>query len=68
MIDRNALKGVIVKNEMSQSDMAKILGITPKTFYGKMKRGVFDSDEMEIMIDVLKIENPIEIFFAKSVT
>lgn len=41
MIDTDALKGVIVKNRMSQSDMARILGITPKTFYAKMKKGGF---------------------------
>lgn len=68
MIDRNGLKGVIAKNGMSQSGVARILGITPKTFYDKMKKGVFDSDEIEIMIDRLGIENPVEIFFAKDVT
>lgn len=68
MIDRNGLKGVIAKNGMSQSGMARILGITPKTFYDKMKKGVFDSDEIEIMIDRLGIENPVEIFFVKDVT
>lgn len=68
MIDRNGLKGIIAKNGMSQSGVARILGITPKTFYDKMKKGVFDSDEIEIMIDRLEIENPVEIFFAKDVT
>ncbi len=68
MIDRNELKGVIAKNGMSQSGVARILGITPKTFYDKMKKGVFDSDEIEIMIDILNIEDPVEIFFAKDVT
>lgn len=65
MIKINELKGEIVKNGYSQSDVAKMLGITPKTFYEKMKIGVFGSDEIQIMIDALHIENPIEIFFAK---
>ena len=39
--------------------------ITPKTFYEKMKIGVFGSDEIQIMIDELHIDNPIEIFFAE---
>ena len=56
MIDRNELKGVIAKNGTSQSGVAKALGITPKTFYDKMKKGVFDSDEIEIMIEIT-IEN-----------
>lgn len=68
MIDRNELKGVIAKNGTSQSGVAKALGITPKTFYDKMKKGVFDSDEIEIMIEILHIEDPVKIFFTKNVT
>lgn len=68
MVDTNSLKGIIAKNGLSQSGVARMLGITPKTFYGKMKRGIFDSDEIEIMIRKLSIENPIEIFFAEDVT
>ena len=43
--------------------MAHLIGITPKTFYEKMAKGVFGSDEIEIMIKELHIENPMEIFF-----
>lgn len=68
LIDVNSLKGVIVKNGMSQSSIAIKLGMTPKTFYDKMKKGVFDSDEIESMMDILKIDNPTDIFFVKSVT
>ena len=65
MIKTNELRGVIAKNGYSQSDIAKMIGITPKTFYEKMKNGVFGSDEIQIMIDNLDIKNPIEIFFAR---
>lgn len=65
MIKTNELRGVIAKNGLSQSDVATMIGITPKTFYEKMKNGVFGSDEIEIMIDKLNIDNPMEIFFAK---
>ena len=68
MIDTNALKGVIVSKGMTQQDVAKHLEMTPKTFYMKMKRGVFGSDEIEAMIELLRIENPIEIFFANKST
>ena len=64
MIKTNELRGIIAKNGYSQSDIAKMIGITPKTFYEKMKIGVFRSDEIQIMIDNLKIEDPITIFFA----
>lgn len=65
MIKTDDLKGIIVKRKKTQKDIAKILNISPKTFYAKMAKGVFGSDEIEIMIDELQIENPIDIFFAK---
>lgn len=65
MINVDKLKGIIVENGLTQGKMAKIIGITPKTFYGKMKKGVFGSDEIQIMIDRLNIENATDIFFAK---
>ena len=65
MIKTDELRGVIAKNGLSQSDVAKMIGVTPKTFYEKMKNGVFGSDEIEIMIEKLNIQNPLEIFFAK---
>lgn len=42
-----------------------MIGVTPKTFYEKMKNGVFGSDEIEIMIEKLNIKDPMAIFFAK---
>ena len=68
MIDTNELRGIIAKNGKTQTDVAKMLKITPKTFYMRMKKGVFGSDEIQIMIDELHIDKPMEIFFAKSVT
>lgn len=68
MIDTTALKGVIVSKGLTQQDVAKGLGMSPKTFYAKMKKGVFGSDEMEGMIEMLSIENPSAIFFAQKVT
>lgn len=68
MIKTQVLKGLIVQKGLSQAKMAKIIGITPKTFYDKMKSGVFGSDEIEIMINELEIENPTEIFFGKWVS
>lgn len=65
MIRTDELKGVIAKNGYSQSDVAGMIGVTPKTFYEKMKIGVFGSDEIQIMIERLHINDPISIFFAK---
>lgn len=65
MIKTDELRGIIAKNGLSQSDVALKIGITPKTFYEKMKIGVFGSDEIQIMIDELHIDDPASIFFAK---
>lgn len=64
MIDVNKLRGVIAERGMSQQNVAEHLGITRNTFYSRMKKGVFGSDEIEKMIVLLDISNPIEIFFA----
>lgn len=68
MINTDELRGIFAKNGKSQSDIAKMLNITPKTFYTRMQKGVFGSDEIQIMIDELHIDNPMDIFFAKKVT
>lgn len=68
MINTNKLRGLIAENGYSQSDIAKMLGITPKTFYEKMNKGVFYSDEIEEMINILSISDPVAIFFTNVVT
>lgn len=64
MVDRNELRAAIVRNGLSQKDIAVLLGITPKTFYEKMKRGTFGTDEAKTMIEALDIQDPVRIFFA----
>lgn len=68
MIKTQDLKAEITRKNMTQQDVAHILGITPKTFYAKMKKGEFGSDEIKTMIDILNISNPMDIFFADEVT
>lgn len=67
MIQTDLLRGKIAEKGYSQSKVAKMIGITPKTFLAKMKNGVFNSNEIYAMIELLGIENPTEIFFAKKV-
>lgn len=68
MVDINRLKGAIVTKGKTQEDVAKRLNMAPKTFYLKMKKGVFGSDEIEAMIEYLDISDPMSVFFAKEVT
>ena len=64
MIRTNELRGIIAKNNLSQAKVAEEIGITAKTIYEKMSKGVFGSDEIEKMIILLKIEDPMSVFFA----
>jgi len=65
LIDVNKIKCSIVSAEKTQINVVKRLGITPKTFSIKLKKGVFRSDEIEVMIDYLSTEAHLFIFFAK---
>ena len=65
MIRTDELRGIITKNSMSQASVARAIGITPKTFYEKMKKGVFGSDEIDKMIFLLHIKTPPIFFFAQ---
>lgn len=65
MIKVNELKGIFVAKGLTQADVARELNITETTMSRKLQRGVFDSDEIYKMIDLLDIKNPVEIFFAE---
>ncbi|MDD7602216.1 MAG: DUF739 domain-containing protein [Firmicutes bacterium] len=64
MVDTSELRCIMAKRNVSGVQLAKALNMAPKTFYSKMKKGVFGSDEIEAMIKVLSIDNPMAVFFA----
>ena len=68
MVNVKKLRGKMAENGRTGIDMARVIKKTPKTFYEKMKKGVFDSDEITAIVEDLDIENPMEIFFADEVT
>ena len=68
MLDVKALKAEIVRNGYTQASLAKELGMTDKTLCSRLKTGDFGTKEIESLIDVLHLEDPMSIFFAKSVT
>lgn len=63
MVQTNELKAAMVRKGLSQADVAKAIGVSNKTFCERMKQKVFGSDEIEKMIDLLEIENPMFVFF-----
>lgn len=66
MIERNNLKGVIAATGKTQKQLAEEIGLTQQMFYYRMKKGVFGTDEIEKMVDILNIKEPITIFFAQN--
>ena len=63
MVDTSKLKSLIVLHDMTQEGVAKAIGMTPKTFYLRMKARKFNSDEIEKMIGLLHIDDPVGVFF-----
>lgn len=65
MIAINKLKAKFVERGLTQAAVAKAIGLSERTMVSRIKSGVFGSDEIDKMIEVLCIENPSEIFFVK---
>lgn len=65
MIRTDKLAGIIAEKGLTKADVAKAIGITPRTFYHKMKIGIFGSDEIEAMVNCLDIRQPWEVFFVQ---
>ena len=63
MIRADLLNGEIARAGFSRATLAEKIGMTPKTFYAKEKKGVFGSDEIERIVEICKIEDPMRIFF-----
>lgn len=68
MINKNELKAEIVRNGLTNAQLAQMLNMSPKTFSNKLNKGVFGTDEASKMIEILGIKNPERIFFANVVT
>lgn len=68
MVDTNALRAAWVKRGLTQTEVAKKLHISSRTMTQKMKCGVFGSDEIEKLMQILDIENLVAIFFAHTAT
>lgn len=64
MVDKNALKAEWVRKGMTKAEVTKAIGMSDPTFDRRLRKGVFGSDEIEKLISVLEIKNPMDIFFA----
>lgn len=68
MVNTNDLKAEFVRNGLTQKEVAEAIGMTPRTLSRKLEIGIFGSDEIEKLIKLLNIKNPMEIFFGINVT
>ncbi len=65
MFREDKLLKIMERKHISQTEMAKRLGICRKTFYIKLRRGLFYVDELVQMIEILDIEDPWNELFDK---
>ena len=63
MINIDKLNGKIAENRLTREKLAKAMGISTRGLSLKLKKGVFNNVEIEKLVKILKIDNPIEIFF-----
>lgn len=64
MVQVPEIRACMARKGITQKQMAKKLGISEKTMVQKMKTGSFGLEEAKLIIDLLEIKNPSEIFFA----
>ncbi len=68
MLNKQLFKSELVKNGYTYKAMAKKLGISERTFSTRVKKGDFGSEEIDKMIPLLHLEDPMPVFFAQLVT
>lgn len=68
-MDRLKLEYAIKKKKLTYKEVCEALNISRSAFYRK-SRGIseFTQSEISILIDLLDLENPCEIFFANNVS
>lgn len=68
MLNVLEFRAAMVRKGYTQKDLAKVLGMSEKTFYERLKNKRFGSEEIEKLITVLEISDPMPIFFSNLVT
>lgn len=64
MVNVSELRAELARKELTQKELAKLIGMTEQTLSRRMKAKVFGSDEIEKIVRVLELKDPIKIFFA----
>lgn len=64
ILNTSKLRGIIAERGLSQAKVAVAMGLTPRGFCNKLKKGRFTCDELERMVDLLAIKDPWGTLFA----
>ena len=68
MINVNELKAAMVRKGLTQKEVADMMNISSRTLTSRLKKGIFGSDEIEQLMKILDIKDPVAIFFTNKVT
>lgn len=68
MLNVLEFKAAMVRKGFTQKELAQHLEISEKTFCSRIKNKRFETDEIEKLIPLLEINNPMKIFFDGIVT
>ena len=68
MVNVNELKAAIIRKGLTQKEVAAKMNISSRTLTSRLSKGVFGSDEIEKLMNILDINDPVTIFFTKTVT
>lgn len=63
MLNVLEFKAAMVRKGFTQKTLAQQLGISEKTFCNRIKEKRFHTEEIEKLIPLLEINNPMQIFF-----
>lgn len=63
MLNVPEFKALMVRKGYTQKSLSAILGISEKTFCERMRKKRFGTEEIEQLIPLLEISNPMQIFF-----
>jgi transcriptional regulator with XRE-family HTH domain len=64
MVDLKELKVLLIRNNMTQAELAQAMGVAPATLSRKLNKGQLTLNDANAIINVLKIDDPVPIFFA----
>ncbi len=64
MLDRKEFRGEMVRNGYTYETLAPELGMSVRTLKTRVKTGDFHTKEIEIIIALFQLSDPMRIFFA----